>query len=481
MCIQGHIFEGLMRYNENNELIGGVATSWTLGTKKSIFKLRPEATWSDGQAVKADDFVFAWQLAASPTNEYNFVMAPLKNASEISKGKRPITDLGVRAIDDHTLEVEFDYPCAYFPALTSFISFMPIRREFHEKFKNNEYASSSENMLYNGPFMLSQWTKETSLTMTKNQHYWNKDNIWLNEINIPAITTQNKTIFNMFLSQDIVITSLASDNIKSALINRLPIKQFKSGFITYLEFNQRADSIGRSKKLRKAISLILDKQEVINKVIGRPGLQSTSSIFPSWLQGSKTKLRDEYAMPDHQINLTEAQKLIQEVKQEYNSPQITLNLLLSEDETTKKLAEYLQFQLKNKLDIELKLDIQTFKLRIAKSLKGQFDIVIGGWGPDYNDPMTFGDLFASWNSNNRGRFVNSEYDEQVSIAKNSLDTKTRMDCFNEMHKILFEERPIIPIYETGGVYIQNPKVTGIQRNVLGADPNFTYARIEEHE
>jgi len=479
MCIQGHIFEGLMRYNEDNQLVGGVAQSWQLGTEKSIFKLRQDAKWSDGAPVTADDFVFAWQLAASPTNEYNFIMAPIKNAAQISRGELALSKLGVRALDSLTLEIEFDYPCAYFPALTSFISYMPIRRDFHQQFKDNEYASSADKMLYNGPFTLSHWKKETSLTMTKNESYWNSKKIWLNEINIPAITTQNKTIFNMYLSNDIAIASLGSDNIKSALINRLPIKPFKSGFISYLEFNQREASLCKSKKLRHAISLVINKQEIINKVIGSPGVQPTPSIFPSWLQGVEDKLTNEHKMADSELNLKKAKAIIAQYKQEKKVDSISLDLLLSEDETTKKLAEYLQFELKNKLGITLNLDIQTFKLRIAKSLEGKFDIVIGGWGPDYNDPMTFGDLFASWNQNNRGRFINNEYDELVEIAKNSLDQKLRMKCFWEMHEILHQEIPVIPIFETGGVYIQNPKVIGIQRNVLGADPNFTYARIEE--
>ena len=127
----------------------------------------------------------------------------------------------------------------------------------------------------------------------------------------------------------------------------------------------------------------------------------------------------------------------------------------------------------------MSIDIQTFKLRIEKSLKGEFDIVLGGWGPDYNDAMTFGDLFSSWNDNNRGRFANEEYDAMVNKANKTIDQAERMRCFNRMHEIIAEEEPLIPLFEGGGLYVMDPRLKGVIRSITGADPNFTYARIEE--
>ena len=477
--IQGHVFEGLMRYNAENQLVGGVAQSWQLGTTKSIFKLRQNARWSDGKAVTAHDFVFAWQLAASPTNEYNFIMAPIKNASKVSKGELPASDLGVRALDQFTLEVEFDYPCAYFPSLTSFVSYMPIRRDFYERFQDNEYASSSEKMLYNGPFTLSHWKKETSLTMTKNEYYWDKENIWLNEIDIPKITNQPKTMLNMFTSKDIAIASLDSDNIKTALVQRLPIKSYKSGFISYLEFNQREGRAASHKELRQAISLVINKNDIVNKVLGIPGYEVTPSLFPSWLPGEKTTLRQEHPATYKKIDYDLALKKLAAYKAKTGITQIKLDFLVTDSPGSIKLAEYVQFQLKNRLDIDISIDIQTFKLRIDKSLKGEFDIVLGGWGPDYNDAMTFGDLFSSWNDNNRGRFANDDYDVMVNKANKTIDQAERMRCFNRMHEIIAEEEPIIPLFEGGGLYVMDPRLKGVMRSITGADPNFTYARIEQ--
>ncbi|MDD7983397.1 peptide ABC transporter substrate-binding protein [Lentisphaera marina] len=291
--VQAHIFEGLMRMDENKKLVGGVAESWEIKKNSAKFKLRHNATWSDGSPVTAHDFVFAWQIASSPTNEYNFIMAPIKNSAQVAKGELDLDQLGVKAIDDHTLIVEFAYPCAYFPTLTTFVSFMPIKESFFNKFPGREYASNSEKILYNGPFTISRWTKETQINLSKNPHYWNSGEVWLNTIKMPIID-QPKTVLNMFVSKDVCMASLDADNIKSALQQRLPMSTYKSGFVLYVEYNQREGRLTQNKKLRKAISLVISSYDVVNKVLGTPGNLTAPSIFPSWLPGSEGDLHREY-------------------------------------------------------------------------------------------------------------------------------------------------------------------------------------------
>ena len=142
-----------------------------------------------------------------------------------------------------------------------------------------------------------------------------------------------------------------------------------------------------------------------------------------------------------------------------------------------KQAEYLQGILKEKLSLDLKIDTQTFKQRLAKMTAGEFDIVAAGWGPDFDDIMTFGDLFASWNLNNRGRYINPEYDELVRIAMNNTNPETRMNAMGEAQQILYDDAVVLPQYEQGVIYLLHPKVKGGVRRVVGADPDFTYARV----
>ena len=255
MFVQGHIFEGLLRYNKENQLSPGVAESWDVTEKGITFKLRKNAKWDDGKIVTAHDFVFAWRLGAAPENEYNFVMFPVKNAEKVAGGKLPTEQLAVRAIDDFTLEVEFESPCAYFLSLTTFTTYMPIRKDMFEKWGADKYAVGHEKMHYNGPFVLSEWKHGVSLNMKKNNHYWDSESIWLNEIDIPAITNQSTTQFNMFVSQDICMVDLEDSNsIKSALKRRLttPMKNFSSGFVIYLEYNNRKERLTSNEKPSKS-------------------------------------------------------------------------------------------------------------------------------------------------------------------------------------------------------------------------------------
>ncbi|MCS5574253.1 MAG: ABC transporter substrate-binding protein, partial [Pseudomonadales bacterium] len=152
-------------------------------------------------------------------------------------------------------------------------------------------------------------------------------------------------------------------------------------------------------------------------------------------------------------------------------------LLVGDSPAAVKQAEYLQGVLKSKLGLDLKIDTQTFKQRLAKMTAGDFDIVAAGWGPDFDDIMTFGDLFASWNLNNRGRYSNPEYDRLIRIAMNNTDPRTRMNAMGQVQQILHDDAVVLPQYEQGVIYLLHPKVKGVVRRVVGADPDFTYASV----
>ena len=153
-------------------------------------------------------------------------------------------------------------------------------------------------------------------------------------------------------------------------------------------------------------------------------------------------------------------------------------MLTGDSPSANKQSEYYQNLFKQKLGIDIKIDRQIFKQRLAKMTAGDFDLVMAGWGPDYDDPMTFGDLFASWNENNRGRYSNPALDEAVEIARSSSDAKTRMDAFAKVQQIIYDDAVILVNYELGSVYVTNPRVKGLVRRAVGTDPDYTNAWIE---
>jgi oligopeptide transport system substrate-binding protein len=209
-----------------------------------------------------------------------------------------------------------------------------------------------------------------------------------------------------------------------------------------------------------------------------PGNLPGRSLFPVWLQGVEGKFRDEFPASKRQPNIDDAKAYLEAAKKELGLDEIPpLALLVSDSPTATKQAEYLQGLYKSKLGLNIRIDVQTFKQRLAKMTAGEFDIVGAGWGPDFDDIMTFGDLFASWNLNNRGRYSNASYDEAVRTTMNSTDPATRMQAMAEVQKIVEDDVVIVPLYEQGVIYLLHPKLRGVRRTVVGGDPDFTYARV----
>jgi len=474
-----HVMEGLLRLDRRGQAVPGVAEKWEVTKEGATFWLRKNALWSDGKPVTAHDFVFAWQNALAPktASEYAFILYPIKNGEKINKGELDPTQLAAVAEDDYTLRLEFERPTSYFLNLTAFVTYYPIREDFYNE-KKDRYASDATDILYNGPFKLVDWVHSASLRMVKNENYWDKDSISLNEIRADYITEDTRARLNLFIDGKIVHTRLDGESYKDALTQRFRIRSFSTGSVFFLEYNHRTGRPTDNVNLRRAIQHVFDPDEFVNKVLGTPGNLPGKSIFPVWLKGVEGKFRHEYPAPEPNLDLVKAKQYLEAAKQELGVSEIPpLVLLVGNSPTAAKQAEYLQGLLKQKLGIDLKIDTQTFKQRLAKMTSGDFDIVGAGWGPDFDDVMTFGDLLASWNLNNRGRYNNPEYDRLVRVAMDSLEPQERMDAMASLQQILFDEAVVLPQYEQGVIYLMQDKVRGVVRRVIGADPDYTYARV----
>ncbi len=477
ILVLSHVMEGLVRYDRRGRIIPGVAERWEMDEKGATFWLREDALWSDGQPVTAHDFVFAWRHTLKPAtaSEYAFILYPIKNAEAINTGQVAADQLGVVAVDDRTLKVTFERPTAYFIKLTAFVTYFPVREDFHGA-KGEEYGSDPDDLLYNGPFRMTEWTHSASLKMVKNQNYWDREAITLNAIHADYITADTRARLNLFIDGKIVHTRLDGETYKDALTQRFRIRRFNTGSVFFLEYNHRPERATSNLNLRKAIQHAFDPDEMVNRVLATPGNLRGESLFPVWLNGVNDKFRREYPAPQATYDIALAKEYLAKAKSELGSIP-PLVLLVSDSPTAAKQAEYLQGVMGSKLGLEIKIDIQTFKQRLAKMTAGDFDIVGAGWGPDFDDIMTFGDLFASWNLNNRGRYDNPEYDRLVRVAMNNTDPKIRMDAMSELQQILFDDAVILPQYEQGVIYLLHPRVKGVVRRVVGADPDFTYASV----
>lgn len=479
--VLGHVMEGLIRYGPNNEILPGIAESWEVTEQSSTFHLRKDAVWSNGAPVTADDFVFAWQTALNPetASQYAFILYPIKNGEAINTGTASVEDLGARAIDDYTLHVELEQPTPYFIKLLAFFTYLPINREFYES-REGKYGTNAEDLIYNGPFVISKWQHGSSLRLDKNADYWDEEDIQLDTIEFAYILSDPNAILNLFATEKIVLAGLQAENIERALANRWRIKEHVDGSVFYLGFNHRDDRPTSNRNFRKAIQAVCDPEELVYKVLKTPGNRPGASIFPVWLRGVNGYFRDEYPAPKHVPNIELAQEYLTRALNELgltSPPQLVF--LTGDSEFSTKHAEYYQSLFKENLGIEVRIDQQIFQQRLAKMTSGDYDIVAAGWGPDYDDVLTFGDLFTSWNANNRGLFKNDELDRNVQIAQQSSDARTRMEAMDRVQQILYDEAAIIFEYERGSNYVADDRVQGVTRRVVGTDPDFTRAYIVE--
>ena len=381
------------------------------------------------------------------------------------------------AVDDYTLRVELVRPVPYFDKLVMTSTFKPIREDFYRAMKGR-YGADADKMLYNGPFVIADWVHGSHLRMEKSPTYWNQSLVAIKVVDFPYFTSDANTVLNLFKDGKVAHAALTEVNLGEALQKRWDLKHYPRGSVFYTEFNHRPGRVTANRNLRKAIQLTLDPGELVYRVIKRPALVPGKSLFPVGLKGVNGYFRQEYPAPEVVIDLVAARRHLELAKKELGLKTIPpLTLLSGDSPITDKQTEYYQQTLKRDLGLDIRIDKQIFKQRLAKMTAGEFDMVLAGWNPDYADALTFGDLFASWNLNNRGHFKSAELDRQVAIAQNSTDPRTRMDAFAVIQKIIIEEVVILPNYEDGIVYVVDPRMKGLSRRVASFDPDYTYVRL----
>ena len=475
-----HTMEGLISYDDNDQLTPGVAERWEIRDNGATFWIREEARWSDGLPVTAHDFEYAWKRVVDPATagEYAFILYPIKNAEAVNRGDLPKEALGVRAVSDLVLQVDFERPTPYFDKLVAFNTYYPVREDFFVS-TNGRYGADADMLLFNGPYVLAEWIHGASMLWEKNPYYWSDEKGFLDEIVIAYITNDVNANLNLFKDGQIVQTSLTAPMLPTAMEQRWQIDRFMDGSLFFLEFNHREGRVTENLNFRKALLLAQDPSELVYKVLKEASYLPAESLFPVWIQGLQGAFRKEYPVPEHRMDLERAREHLELAKLELGINDFPPIVLLTGDSSLSLLAaEYYQELFKKNLGLELRIDAQIFKQRLAKMTSGDFDIVMAGWGPDYFDALTFGDLFSSWNLNNRGRYQSEQMDDLIRIAQSELDPKKRMDAFSSIQDLIYEDVVIVPMYERGISFVVDPRLKGFKRRSVGPQVDYNYAYIE---
>lgn len=480
----GHMFEGLMTYDKANNVVPGTAEKVEVSQdgKTYTYTIRKNAKWHDGKAVTAHDFEFAFKRLVDPTyaSEYSFIAetAQIANASEIIAKKKQPADLGVKALNDTTLQVTLVSPVPYFNSMMAFQSFYPVRKDLVQK-HGDKFATNMESLVGNGPYKLVSWKKENSMRIEKAPTYWNAGSIKITAIEMPSIIKDNGSAYNVYLTGGLDLTGLDSERLKLALKDKHKVNSYNDGAVFYFELNTRKGRPFENKTLRQAIRHAINRSEYVNKIVAVPGNKPAYGLVPDYMPGSKSNstYRREAPLKWKDADVAEAKKLIAQYLAETKQTKVPSFSIISGDSTTAKQdSEYFQNYLSRVFNTEVKVESVPFKTRLQKNRDGQFDLSMSGWGPDYRDPMTFMDLFTSKNDNNHTGWSSPKFDELIAKAQASGDMAERIKLFQEAEKLLItEDVAIVPYFQRARAYLQAEGLNGVIRRVFGADPDFRYA------
>jgi oligopeptide transport system substrate-binding protein len=273
---------------------------------------------------------------------------------------------------------------------------------------------------------------------------------------------------------------LPGEALDQVLQQRWPLRKYNDGSMWFIELNFREGRLTRNFHLRRALQLANDQTELVYKVLKTPSFTIAESLFPGYVKGEHGLFRQEFPPPRVTTDLAAARAELELARQELKLDTFPPLVLLADDTPGAIThSEYLQEYLRRHLGLEVRIDRQNFRQRLEKQNQGEFDLTIKGWSADYDDPLSFADLFASWNLNNNGRYNNPALDEQVRIAERSLDQAERLRAFAEVQRILIEDAVIIMAYERGVLYVQDPRLKNVGRRVIGPPTDYARAYITE--
>ncbi|MEX9909951.1 peptide ABC transporter substrate-binding protein [Providencia huaxiensis] len=458
------LFEGLVNQDDHGKPISGVAQSWTTADNRIwTFTLRPDARWSNGDPVTAQDFVYSWQRLVSPGTSSPFAwfaaLAGINNAQEIIDGKLPVEQLGVEAVDARTLKVTLNKPVPYFPSLAANFSLFPVHQGTVEKFGNDWIKVG--NLVGNGAFVLSDRVVNEKIVLVPNKYYWDHKNTTITKVTFIPINQESHAT-NRYLAGDLDITESFPKQRYQKLLKDIPNEVFTPDQLGtyYYAFNtQRAPT--NDVRVRKALSMAIDRQLIANKVLGT-GEKPANYFTPDVTDGFKPE-KGLYNSHSQKELDQQAKVLLQQAGFGPNQP-LELTLLYNSSENHQKIAIAIASMWKKKLGAEVKLVNQEWKTYIDSRNTGNFDVIRASWIGDFNEPSTFLSLLTSQHSGNIAKFNNSIYDDIIASASIETNAQLRNRYYNHAESIIAEEAPIAPIYQYTNARLIKPWLKGYPIN-----------------
>lgn len=484
------MIECLYRDDENDVPQPAGAETVDISDDKLVytFHLREDATWSNGDPVVATDYEFAWQQALNPevASDYAYMLYFIHNAEPYFNGEVEWSEVGVKVIDDYTLEVTLDNPLPYATDLFAFPTLAPINQKFYEEVGADKYATDAEYFCCNGMYELTEWSHNSQIVFQKREDYWNADAVGPDEI-VYKIITDSQAGLNSYLSREIDYTDLDSGEVvqqAEAAGFEVGVKPARSSY--YLIVNTE-DEFMSNQNLRLALAYSIDKQALVDTVYQNDNQPMTSFTPPAIMGANDSSFQEALVAERGEMypgsgDLEKAQEYLQAALEELGCTVDELNLSIdcADDSLRRNCATFLQEQWRQNLGIEnITVNSMQTKQVSANRQSGDYCMSLGGWSPDYNDAINFLDLWVTDGGNNDSFWSNEEYDNLIAQATAEADEEVRQQYLFDAEEILAAEMPIIPLYWQCQNYSYNKDKIVDGAIITANQTTFYYATLAE--
>ena len=467
--IMSSVMEGLvLKDRKSLEPRPGVAESWTISDDGRVytFKLRDDARWSNGDPHIANDYVWSWWRALQPAlgNQYAYMLFPIKNAKRYyDRETEDFGDVGVKALDQRTLQVTLTNPTPYFLQLLDHYSLFPVHQATIEKFGSADQRgtrwSYEGNLVSNGPFKLDEWKINRHITVTRNLHYWDNDNVALNGIVFKPVEN-TVTEERMFRAGQLHVTSnVPADKIstyRKSNSTELKIAPYLGTY--FYRLNIKTPQL-QDRRVRRALGMAIDREKLVENIT-KGGQIPAYTMTPPGTMGY-------YPTSTLAFDPEGAKNLLSEAGYPNGEGFPAIEILYNTNEGHRKIAVALQEMWKDYLNIDIKLLNQEWKVYLATESAGDYQISRGGWIGDYVDPNNFLDMFLCGGGNNRTGWCNEEYDRLIlEVAPSQSSHEERLAVFQQAETMLLDDMPIIPVYTYTSVKLVDSSVENLDGNIL---------------
>jgi oligopeptide transport system substrate-binding protein len=480
-----HMYENLVTLDDDDNTVPGAAESWDYDedTLTYTFHLRKDGVWTNGDPVTAKDFEFAWSQALNPdvASDYAYFLYFIKNAEKYFNGEVTWDEVGVKVVDDYTLEVTMEQPTPYALFLFSFGTLAPINQRFYEAVGADLYSTEAQYFCTNGPFALTEWSHNDKIVMQKNDAWHGAADVEVEEIDWKIITDANAAL-SSFLAGDLDMVGLGTGElIKQATAAGATIQSYTDGTAFYIYFNNN-DQYLSNVNLRRALFNAIDEQKEIDTVWQNDNEPMTSFTAPGVAAADGTsfagKVGELYAPSRDQEKAKEyLATALSELGCTVDELSAHLSIDCGDSATSIAEASFYQEQWRQVLGIEVAVNSMITKQGSQNRKTGNYVMSITGWGPDYNDPNTFLDLWVTDGGNNQTGFSNERYDELIDLAAKETDLEKRESYFIECEQIIADQLPIGPAFWRAPSYACSDKIKGGMHRSTFQDINAVYVKL----